>query len=222
MTEATMTESTSDTADDRYMTTEEISETYAERADWFDRLDPLDRLLTGRYRRRLFATATGRVLDVACGTGVNFPYVPRSSDIVGIDASPAMLSKARGRLAELNRDGDLFEMDAQDLAFADEEFDTVISSLSTCTFPDPVAAVREMDRVCKPDGKILLLEHGRSDVETIGRVQDWRAPSHYESMGCRLNQTPMEHVRAADLRVLDVRTALAGIVTAIEAEPSQS
>ena len=120
----------------------------------------------------------------------------------------------------LELDGELHEMDAQDLAFEDDSFDTVISSLSTCTFPNPVAALREMDRVCKPNGTILLLEHGRSDVGAIAKLQDWRADAHYESMGCRLTQEPMEHVAAAGLRVREVRTALLGIVTAVEAEPS--
>ena len=209
-----------DPDDDRHMSTEQISEVYAERADWFDRLDVLDRLLTGRYRRRLFSKASGRVLDVACGTGVNFPYLPNADALVGIDASPEMLEKADRRLEELDLEGEVLEMDAQGLAFADDEFDTVISSLSTCTFPDPVAALREMDRVCEPGGRILLLEHGRSDVDAIGRLQDWRAESHYESMGCRLTQEPMEHVWAADLRVLDVRKPLLGVVTAVEAEAS--
>ncbi|GAA0671939.1 class I SAM-dependent methyltransferase [Natronoarchaeum mannanilyticum] len=206
--------------DGRPMSTDEIRDTYADRASWFARLDWLDRLVTGRYREPLFSQASGRVLDVACGTGVNFPYLPPDVDLVGIDVSPEMLAGARQQLDGLDLDGELHEMDAQALAFEADSFDTVISSLSTCTFPDPVAALREMDRVCKPSGQILLLEHGRSDVEPIGRLQDWRADAHYESMGCRLTQEPLDHVAAAGLDVRDVRTALFGIVTAVEAEPS--
>jgi len=207
-------------ADTRPMSIDDIRDAYADRASWFARLDWLDRLVTGRYREPLFSKASGRVLDVACGTGVNFPYLPADVELVGIDISPEMLAGARRQLDGLELDGELHEMDAQELAFEDDSFDTVISSLSTCTFPDPVAALREMDRVCKPDGQILLLEHGRSDVEPIGRLQDWRAESHYESMGCRLTQEPMEHVAAAGLRVREARTALFGIATAIEVEPS--
>jgi len=206
--------------DGRPMSTGEIRDTYADRASWFARLDWLDRLVTGRYREPLFSTASGRVLDVACGTGVNFPYLPADVDLVGVDLSPEMLAGAREQLDGLELDGELHEMDAQKLAFENDSFDTVISSLSTCTFPDPVAALREMDRVCKPNGRILLLEHGRSDVGVIAKLQDWRADAHYASMGCRLTQEPMEHVAAADLRVCEVRTALFGIVTAVEAEPS--
>ena len=95
----------------RPMSVEEIRAAYAECAPWMDRLDWLDRRLTGRYRRRLFGNAEGRVLDVACGTGVNFRYLPPRVDLVGIDVSPEMLSKARDRLERLEVDGTLREMD---------------------------------------------------------------------------------------------------------------
>jgi ubiquinone/menaquinone biosynthesis C-methylase UbiE len=204
---------------DRPATLEDIRGIYADQADQFDRLDVLNRLLTGRFRRRLFQRAEGRVLDVACGTGTNRRYVPGECAYVGVDLSPAMLEKARRRFEEYGFGGTLTEMDAQELAFADDSFDTVLSSLSTCTFPDPDAALGEMARVCRPDGKILLLEHGRSDVEAIGRFQDWRAQAHYERHACRWNQEPVEVVRGAGLTVERASTALFGIVTAIEARP---
>ena len=205
----------------RPMSIEEIRASYAECADWADRLDWLERRLTGRYRRRLFGDAEGRVLDVACGTGANFPYLPPTVDLVGIDISPEMLEKARDRLRALEVDGRLEVMDAQDLAFEDDSFDTVISSLSTCTFPEPIAALEEMDRVCKPDGRILLFEHGRSDVGPIARFQDWRADSHYATAGCRWNQEPLELVLQAGLPVREASTHALGIVTLIDARPSR-
>lgn len=220
MTAQTADDGASDPATRRPMSTDEIRTAYAEYADTIYRFGWLDRLVAGRYRKRLFSKAKGRVLDVACGTGANFPYLPPSVELVGIDVSPEMLANARRRLERLDRVGTLWEMDAQALEFPDDSFDTVISSLSTCTFPDPVAALREMDRVCKPDGKILLLEHGRSDIGPIARFQDWRADSHYEKVGCRWNQEPLESVSMAELDVARVETALLGIITAIEARPS--
>ncbi|MFC4544045.1 class I SAM-dependent methyltransferase [Halosolutus amylolyticus] len=205
----------------RPMSIEEIRDSYAECADWAARFDWLERRLTGRYRRELFQGAEGRVLDVACGTGPNFEYLPQTVDLVGIDVSPEMLGKARDRLDRLAIDGTLREMDAQDLAFDDDSFDTVISSLSTCTFPDPVAALEEMDRVCRPGGRILLFEHGRSDVGPIARFQDWRADAHYAQAGCRWNQDPLELLVAADLPVREVRNRALGIVTLVEARPSR-
>lgn len=203
------------------MSLEEIRDAYAGCAHWFDRLDWLDHKLTGRYRRQLFGTASGRVLDVACGTGANFPYLPPTVDLVGIDISPEMLAKAATRLETLEVDGTLREMDAQALDFPDDSFETVLSSLSTCTFPDPIAALQEMDRVCKPDGRILLLEHGRSDVGPLARFQDWRADAHYETAGCRWNQEPLALLLQAELPVREVHKRALGIITMIEARPSR-
>jgi SAM-dependent methyltransferase len=204
---------------DRVMSVRDVAAVYADKADCVARWEWLDRLFTGRYRRAQFGDASGRVLDVACGTGVNFPYLPESVDLVGVDVSPAMLANAREGLDEHDRTGDLARMDAANLGFADDSFDTVISSLSTCTFPEPVAAIREMARVCEPDGRVLLLEHGQSDVGPIARFLDWRADAHYEHYGCRWTQEPLDHVRSAGLPVVDSESAFFGIITAIEAAP---
>lgn len=198
---------------------DDLREIYADLAPCMARMGWLDRLITGRHRRRLFGTAGGRVLDVACGTGTNLRYLPEEIDYVGVDLSPDMIAHARERSAERVPAEAFREMDAADLAFADDTFDTVISSLSTCTFPDPRGVLREMARVCRPDGRILLLEHGRSDVGFIARFQDWRADAHYEKHGCRWNQDPLEVASGAGLRVREHREAMLGILTMIEAVP---
>lgn len=197
----------------------DVRETYREQAATIDRMSRLDRLLMGRYRRRLFGDASGRVLDVACGTGTNARYLPEDSEYVGVDVSPEMLTRAAQRLDDRPRETTLYEMDAQDLAFPDDSFETVVSSLSTCTFPDPVEALSEMGRVCIPDGRILLLEHGRSSVGPIARFQDWRADAHYEKHACRWNQNPLETVSRSPLTLVESSTALLGIITAIAARP---
>jgi len=208
-----------DPVGDRPMSASDIAAAYEEYADWMHRFEFADRLLVGRYRRRQFGDATGEVLDVACGTGTNFRYLPAEADLVGIDVSPDVLAKAEETLDELGREGTLRRMDAQDLAFPDDSFDTVVSALSTCTFPDPVAALREMERVCHPDGEIRLLEHSRSDAALLAWLQDRRAEAHYAKNGCRLNHEPLRTVQQAGLPVEDTSTACCGLVTAIDATP---
>lgn len=198
---------------------DDLREIYADEADLMARLGWIDRLVLGGHRRRLFSRASGRVLDVACGTGINVRYLPRTTDYVGVDISPEMLAKATARFDRLERGESLLEMDAQDLDLPEDSFDTVISSLSTCTFPDPSGALGEMARVCRPDGRILLLEHGRSDLGPIARFQDWHADAYYEKHGCRWSQEPVDTVRDAGLEIRDATTAMAGIITAIEARP---
>lgn len=200
-------------------TVADVRETYREQASAMARLDWLNRALTGRYRRRLFGEATGRVLDVACGVGTNARYLPDDSEYVGIDVSPDVLEAANRRLDDRPRETTLYEMDAQDLGFDDGRFDTVVSSLSTCTFPDPVEALAEMERVCAPGGRVLLLEHGRSSVGPVARFQDWRADAHFEKHRCRWNQEPLDVVAESPLTAVESSSALLGIVTAIEARP---
>ncbi|ELZ43073.1 type 11 methyltransferase [Halorubrum californiense DSM 19288] len=203
------------------MSVSDIKESYDEYADQMDRFEWIDSVILGRYRRARFGDVEGRVLDVACGTGTNFKYLPDSVDLVGIDISPEMLANATKQLAELEIDGNLKEMDAQELKFADDSFNAVISSLSTCTFPDPVAVLREMERVCKPDGTIRLVEHGRSDIGPMAKYQEWRADAHYEKTGCRWTQEPRELVSEAGLDVRNTNTGLFGTITTFEITPNQ-
>lgn len=200
----------------RSKSAQEIRSTYADLADWFDRFDRLERLVTGSARSRLFGNAQGRVLDVACGTGMNFRYVPASAGYVGIDLSRAMLDRAAERLP---RGTPLIEMDAERIGFAEASFDTVISSLSTCTFPEPATALSEMARVCHPDGRIRLLEHGRSTASPVARLQARYAPTHYAHVGCRLDQEPADVVRRAGLEIESIRTGFLGVLTAMVVRP---
>ncbi len=198
----------------------DIREIYADLAPTMDRMAWLDRLVTGRHRRRLFGRARGRTLDIACGLGLNLQYVPDELEYVGVDLSPEMLDRARKRFADRDPPTEFQQMDAAELAFADDSFDTVISSLSTCTFPDPEAVLREMGRVCGSEGRILLLEHGRSDVDLLARLQHWRADAHYEKHGCRWDQDPLAVVARAGLPVREHRSSLLGVLDAIEAVPA--
>ncbi|MBX0297620.1 class I SAM-dependent methyltransferase [Haloarcula nitratireducens] len=203
----------------RPKSTDEIADAYADVADKLARWQRLDQLFAGRYRRRRFEDANGRVLDVACGTGRNFRYLEAASEVVGIDISEKMLAHARKELGRLEMDGTVQQMDAQTLDFPADSFDTVISSFSTCTFPDPIAALHEMERVCAPDGEILLLEHRRSDLRPLAWLQDWRAEAHYQKNGCRLNHDPLTTVEQAGLSIEHVSTAFCGLITTIDATP---
>src|SRR5690606_6194815 len=178
------------------LTKQEIRAKYDAIAGAYDRMEAIAEWLGMRaLRREAFGRARGRVLEVAVGTGKNLPlYPPEVEELVGVDLSPAMLEVARRRAAELGTDVELLEADAEALPFPDASFDTVASSLSTCTFPDPVRALREMRRVCKPDGQILLLEHGRSRSPWLARFQDRRADAQARMLGCRWNREPLELV----------------------------
>jgi ubiquinone/menaquinone biosynthesis C-methylase UbiE len=171
----------------------------------------------GNMRRDLFARAEGRVLDVGCGYGMNFAYLPGATHVTGIDFSPTMLAMARGHAARLGIQADLRRGDAERLDFEDGSFDTVISALSTCSFFNPVEALREMKRVVRPGGRVLLVEHGRSDWPWLGRYMDRQTVSQIENGGCRWNQEPQDLVDEAGLRIVEARRRFAGVFHSIEA-----
>ena len=136
------------------------------RAKW-DRYAPrydkdmrfFERVQFGDGRQWVCSQATGDVLEVAVGTGRNLPFYPEGVRLTGLDFSPVMLAQARVRAAELGREIDLREGDAQALPFADASFDTVVCTLGLCGFPDERAAIDEMHRVLRPQGTLLLLDH---------------------------------------------------------------
>lgn len=199
---------------------EKIRDAYdEEEAESFTERTWLKHLLAGRARRRQFDDADGRVLDVACGVGPNFRYLPESADIVGVDISNDMLEFAREEAADLGRRVSLEQMDAQDLDFDDDTFDNVISSFSTCTFPDPMEALSELGRVCKPNGRVRLLEHGKFDFAPLAWLQERRAESEYHRVGCRLFDDPAEVVRQSELDVVVAREWRFPPFTGIVARP---
>ena len=175
----------------------------------------------GRYRRRMFSNARGKVLDVACGYGLNFGVLPHDVQLTAIDFSPVMLDMAKHHADQLGLTVKIQEEDAEDLHFSDDSFDTVISALATCSFTDPVAALKEMRRVCKPDGNILLVEHGRSENGLLAWYQDRNAAREIE-LGCRWNQQPHELVREAGLEILSDQRSLLGILHCIWALPAKT
>lgn len=201
------------------LTSQEISQKYNRFARWYDLVEGIPDLLGLRkLRQKLLERASGEILEVAVGTGKNLLHYHRSSHITAVDVSEKMLSVARKRAKRLSLEVAFIVTDAEALPFSDRSFDTVVSSLTTCTFPNPVIALQEMARVCRTEGKILLLEHGRSDNEWLGRWQDSRSDRHARQLGCHWNREPLKLVREAGLRVVAAHRTFFGIFHVVEAK----
>lgn len=181
--------------------TEQIRRRYDERADNWRLVNGITDtvLLINRLRRKHFSSATGAVLDVACGTGENFPYLNQASSITAFDLSSEMVREADRRRREMRIELELMVGDAQEMPFSDDTFDHVLSAFSTCTFPDYIAAFQEMKRVVRPGGRILLVEHGRSGVGWIARRQDRNIARVYDESGCRNNRDVGAEIAEAGL-----------------------
>ena len=204
------------------MTASKLQNAYDEIADQYEKKIWFDQHILGvaRLRKKLLSKATGNILDVACGTGLNIPMFPAGSDIMAVDLSPNMLAVARASAAKHGLNANFAVMDAENLKFADGSFETVVSTLSTCTFPDPVKALQEMKRVCRPNGLILLLEHGHSSLPWLANFQDRNEYQHYQDhAGCRWNQDPQDLVKSAGIKILRSKRNVLGMFHSVEGAP---
>ena len=114
-----------------------------------------------------------QILEVGIGTGLNLPLYPANCRITGIDLSEEMLEKAQDKVVELALNNiTLKAMDATVMDFGDSEFDAAVATYTISAAPDPVAVLREMRRVVKPGGNIVLLNHFRSERRVVGRLED--------------------------------------------------
>jgi phosphatidylethanolamine/phosphatidyl-N-methylethanolamine N-methyltransferase len=131
-----------------------------------------------RHAVELINEGDGRVLEVGVGTGLSLPDYDRHLEIVGIDLSPDMLEKARERVASeaLGNVTGLHEMDAADLKFPDAAFDTVVAMYVMTVVPEPEVVMRELARVTKPGGQVLLVNHFSQREGVRGWVERRMAP----------------------------------------------
>lgn len=131
----------------------------------------MDRILFQDTRAWICRQATGDVLEVAVGTGLNLPLYPPEVRLTGIDLSPAMLERARRRAADLGLEADLREGDAEALDLPSDAFETVVCVFSLCAIPDHRQALAEMHRVLRPGGRLLLADHVASSAAPVRALQ---------------------------------------------------
>jgi ubiquinone/menaquinone biosynthesis C-methylase UbiE len=181
---------------------------------------PLELLRFGSWRLKLRSRIKGnRALEVGVGTGKNLAYYPGEVEITAIDFSPRMLWRARKKAMRDNVDAELLEMDAQQLAFSDDSFDTVFATFVFCSVPDPVAGLRELRRVCKPDGRLLLLEHMRPESSLAGIIFDLINPIVVRIVGANINRRTADNVRRAGWQIQLEEKLSSDVVRWIEAGP---
>lgn len=173
------------------------------------------------WRVKLWSLVKGpRVLEVGVGTGKNIPYYPEGTQVTAIDLSPRMLERARQRAKAEGSDVDLRLMDAQHLEFPDATFDTTLATCVFCSVPDPVQGLRELKRVTKLEGQILLLEHVRPGGG-LGTVTDVANPLMVRLMGANINRRTLDNMERAGLAIRSVQNLWRDIVKLIVASPGK-
>ena len=169
----------------------------------YDGLEWLMERRSRPWREKLWQFVCGpRVLEVGVGTGKNVEFWPLNCKITAIDLTPGMLDIARQRAKNLNRhEDDLFLADVQHLELPSAIFDTVVATFVFCSVPDPIQGLREIGRVVRPGGQIVLLEHVRIDRPVIGTLMDILAPLIVQLNGANINRKTVENVHMAGLQI---------------------
>ena len=164
------------------------------------------------YRERVIASATGRVLEIGIGSGLNLPlYGSAVREVIGIDISPEMLAIAERALAT-SKPGNvrLLEGTAERLPIDDRSIDTVVITWALCSIPDPIAALGEAGRVLRPGGSLRFVEHGRSPDPSVAKWQDRLTPLWTRcSGGCHLNRKTDDLLRSTGFRLMALATGYA-------------
>jgi SAM-dependent methyltransferase len=153
-------------------------------------------------RRALLAGASGRVLEIGAGTGANLDLYPDTvTELVLVEPDPHMTKRLRAKLAASGRSATVIEAPAESIPLQDAGFDRVVSTLVLCTVPDPAATAAELRRVLRPDGRLLFIEHVRSEEPGLARWQDrLEGPWRFLGDGCHCNRDTLATLHAAGLR----------------------
>ena len=157
-----------------------------------------DRAGFAARRRRLLADAEGAVVEIGAGTGLSFRHYPAGIEVVATEPDPHMLKAARKAARKAKVKLTLQQAPAEALPLGDGSVDTVVSILVLCSVPDQAAALAESNRVLKPGGRLLLLEHVRASEPALARKQDRRERTQVRfAGGCHPNRDTLRAVVAA-------------------------
>jgi ubiquinone/menaquinone biosynthesis C-methylase UbiE len=170
----------------------------------------------GPHKRRLFSKIHGATLMVAAGTGSDFKFFPPGQHIVTIDISPHMLERAAKKAVAYQGDIELQVMDVCELPFADSSFDTIVTVCTFCSVPRPVVGLRELYRVLKPGGQLLMFEHVRSKIGPFGILLDLMTPLS-RRLGPDLNRDTVGNVQKAGFQLRREENVYLDVVKIIEA-----
>lgn len=183
----------------------------------FDWLASGDERRLGMDKRRLFSRIRGQTLMVGAGTGNDFKYFPPGQSIVAIDISPKMLERAAAKLVNCDARLELRQMDVCEMSFPDESFDTVVTVCTFCSVAKPIVGLRQIRRVLKPDGRLLMFEHVRSRIGPLATLLDLMTPLT-RGFGPDLNRDTVGNVEKAGFRIRREENVYLDIVKTIEAE----
>ncbi|HET7819815.1 MAG TPA: class I SAM-dependent methyltransferase [Bacteroidia bacterium] len=172
-----------------------------------------------KFRQRIFREAEGKVLEVSIGTGLNFPFYNKNIELTGIDFSHEMLKAAQNAARNYPFKTTFMHDDVESVEFSANSFDTIVSSGSLCAYQNPIHVLNNFQKWCKPEGKILLLEHGLSTNKMVGWIQKSFNPIMLKFAGCHQDRNITDIVKKSNLKIIQEERHFGGYLYLIWAKP---
>ncbi len=181
-----------------------IQKRYDRNARFYDIMESfVEKLLYSKWRKKYFFPLKGKILEVGIGTGNNIKYLNKETKVTGIDFSEKMLEKARQKLISSGKKNIvLSQMDVENLSFKDDLFDYVITSSVFCSVPDPVKGLKEIRRVLKPKGKLIMVEHVLSKNKFISFIENLFNPLVRSVTGVNINRDTGQNILKSGMKII--------------------
>jgi ubiquinone/menaquinone biosynthesis C-methylase UbiE len=171
----------------------------------------------GFFKRALFSKSRGKVMLIAVGTGLDLQFLPENLDVTAVDFSTEMLKEATPKATDYKGSVKLLRADAQELGIASNSFDTIVTSCTFCSVPDPVVGLRELRRVLKDDGRLLMFEHVRVSNPILGLGMDIMAPI-IALCGATINRRTGDNIKKAGFTITREQNIYLDMVKSFEAK----
>lgn len=167
-------------------------------------------------KRELFSHMQGKILFLALGTGLDIPFFPPEQDIVGLDISPKMLSKAVPRVAAYKGSIELLELDVHDMTFTENSFDQIYTSCTFCSVPNPVGGLKALYKVLKPGGELRMFEHTGSRYFPFNVMMNLMTKVT-QAIGPDMNRPTVANVKLAGFEIKEINNLYLDVVKTISA-----
>lgn len=170
----------------------------------YDKLmDRLEKKMLHMERKTLLKNVEGKILEIGAGTGVNFEFYSKYN-VVAVEPDRNLSLEARKKIG--NKDIEIISAYGEELPFADNVFDSVVITLALCTIKDPDKALKEVRRVCRPGGKLLILEHIKNENKYLFFIQNILTPLwKMVAMGCHLNRDTLDTIKANNFEKISLK-----------------
>jgi ubiquinone/menaquinone biosynthesis C-methylase UbiE len=174
-----------------------------------------------QHRHRLLREAQGKTLEIGVGAGANLALYNPNVELTAVDFSTVLLQAADKYAKAIERPVTFIQADVETLFFPENSFDTIVSTLTLCAYPDPVAVLKRINEWCKPDGNILLFEHGLSSHNFLNWLLNSLESWHLKTQGCHSNLDILGVIQASEVDVQKMETAYFGTHHLIWAKPNK-